>query len=83
VSSTSSAMSKLPFGSGLAMSKIPGCVVPGPFGSFVLAGAVVAVGSGEVVGAAEGASAVAGGVGAEGVPLFAAGAARGSSGAVR
>jgi hypothetical protein len=81
VSSTSSAMSKLPLGSGLAMSRIPGCVVPGPFGSFVLAGAVV-VGSGEVVGEAEGVSTVAGDAGAEGVPPSATGAARGSSGAV-
>jgi hypothetical protein len=34
--STISATSKLPSGNGLAMSKMPGSVVPGPFGSFVL-----------------------------------------------
>jgi hypothetical protein len=35
------------------MSKMPGSVVPGPFGSFVLTGAVVGVGFGEVVGDGE------------------------------
>jgi hypothetical protein len=35
------------------MSKMPGSVVPGPFGSFVLTGAVVGRGFGEVVGDAE------------------------------
>lgn len=83
MSSTSSAMSKLPSRSGLAMSKIPGCVVPGPVGSFVLAGAVVAVGSCEVVGEAEAVPTVEGSAGDEGVPLSATGAARGSSGAAR
>jgi hypothetical protein len=35
------------------MSKMPGSVVPGPFGSFALTGAVVGVGFGEVVGDGE------------------------------
>ena len=51
--STISATSKLPSRNGLAMSKMPGSVVPGPFGSFVLTGAVVGVGFGEVVGDGE------------------------------
>ena len=34
VSSTISAMSKLPSRNGLAMSRMPGSVIPGPFGSF-------------------------------------------------
>ena len=34
VNRTSSAMSKLPSRNGLAMSRMPGSVVPGPFGRF-------------------------------------------------
>ena len=67
-----SAISKLPSRKGLAMSKMPGSVVPGPFGSFVLAGAVVGVGCGVFGdGEADGA--------AEGVLLATGGADRGSS----
>jgi hypothetical protein len=74
VSNMISAISKLPSGNGLAMSKMPGSVVPGPFGSFVLAGAVVGLrcggfGDGEADGAAA----------AEGVLLATGGADRGSS----
>ena len=54
--STILATSKLPSRSGLAISKMPGSVVPGPFGSFVLTGAAVGMGLGEVAddGEAEG-----------------------------
>ena len=55
-SRTISAMSKEPPGSGLAMSRIPGLVVPGPFGSLTSFGGVVGtVRSGEVVEEAVGA----------------------------
>ena len=55
-SSTISATSKLPSGSGLAMTRMPGWVVPGPFGNFALVGVVVrdvgvVVGDGEPEGA--------------------------------
>jgi hypothetical protein len=46
LSSTISAMSKLPSRNGLAMSKMPGSVVPGPCGSFAVAGTVEGVGCG-------------------------------------
>ncbi len=47
---TISAMSKLPSRSGLAMSRTPGCVVPGPFGSDLdVLGGVVRMGCAEVV----------------------------------
>jgi hypothetical protein len=84
LSSTISATSKLPSGSGLAISKIPGWVVPGPFGSFALVEVVVRVAVGEVVGDgdAEGAWVGAGPVNDGGPPAFA-GADRGSSGASR
>ena len=81
LSSTISATSKLPSGSGLATSRMPGWVVPGPFGNFALVGVVVvrdvgaALGDGEAEGV--------GGVEFEavGVALATAGAERGSSGA--
>ena len=50
LSSTISATSKLPSGSGLAMSRMPGWVVPGPFGSSASVGVVVRV---EVLGDGE------------------------------
>ncbi|HJY44322.1 MAG TPA: hypothetical protein VJ301_06840 [Propionibacteriaceae bacterium] len=63
------------------MSKMPGSVVPGPFGSFVLIGAVVEGGFGEVVGGgeAEGVRTVGVGVVADGGLLATEGADRGSS----
>jgi len=67
------------------MSKIPGWVVPGPFGSFTLEEVVVRVGVAEGVGdgEAEVASAVGAGLVSDGgTPAFA-GADRGSSGASR
>jgi hypothetical protein len=73
VSSTISAISKLPSRNGLAMSKMPGSVVPGPFGSIVLAGAVEGWGCGD--GEAEGVRTAV----AEGVLLVTEGADRGSS----
>jgi hypothetical protein len=54
---TISAMSKLPSRSGLAKSRMPGCVVPGPFGGGLdVLGGVVRMGGAEVadVGDAEG-----------------------------
>ena len=83
LSSTISATSKLPSGSGLAMSKMPGWVVPGPFGSFALVEVVVRAAVGDVVGDGEADGAWAGGAGLvsdDGPPAFA-GADRGSSGA--
>jgi hypothetical protein len=79
--STISATSKLPSGSGLAMSKMPGSVVPGPFGSFVSAGAVVGMGLGEVVGdgEAEGVRTVGVEAAADGALVATVGADRGSS----
>jgi hypothetical protein len=83
LSSTISATSKLPSGYGLAMSRMPGWVVPGPFGGFALLVLVVRVDVGAVLGDGEPE-----GVGADefetvgkGVPLAIAGAGRGSSGA--
>ena len=80
LSSTISAMSKLPSGSGLAMSRMPACVVPGPFGSFALVGVVVRV---EVSGDGdpEGVVAVEFEAVGKGVALAISGADRGSSGA--
>jgi hypothetical protein len=84
LSSTISATSKLPSGSGLAISKTPGWVVPGPFGSFALVEVVVRVAAGDVVGGdAEGAWAVGVGLVSDGGPSAFAGADRGSSGASR
>lgn len=54
VSSTISAMSKLPSRNGLATSRMPGSVVPGPFGSFAFVWVGVAVGFGEGVADARG-----------------------------
>lgn len=83
VSSTISATSKLPSGSGLATSRMPGWVLPGPFGSFALVEVVGDVDVGAVVGDGEpeGVGPVESEVVAIGVPLAAAGADRGSSGA--
>jgi hypothetical protein len=63
------------------MSKMPGSVVPGPFGSFVLTGAVVGMGFAEVVGdgEADGVRTVGVEVVADGAVLATEGAARGSS----
>jgi hypothetical protein len=85
LSSTISATSKLPSGSGLAMSKIPGWVVPGPFGSLALVAVVVRVVVGEVLGdgEADGAWAVGTGTVSDGGPPASAGADRGSCGASR
>ncbi len=47
-------MSKLPSRSGLAMSRMPGCVVPGPFGRGLdVLGGVVRMGGAEVVDVAD------------------------------
>ena len=53
LSSTISATSKLPSGSGLATSRMPGWVLPGPFGSFALVEVVGDVDVGAVVGDGE------------------------------
>ena len=73
-------MSKLPSGSGLATSRMPGWVVPGPFGSFALVGVVVRV---EVLGDGEpeGVVAVEFEAVGKGVPLAISDVDRGSSGA--
>ena len=78
---TISATSKLPSRSGLAMSKMPGSVVHGPFGSFVLTGAAVGMGLGEVAddGEAEGVPTIGVEAVSEEVLLAAAGVDRGSS----
>ena len=78
LSSTISATSKLPSGSGLAMSKMPGWVVPGPFGSFALVEVVVRAAVGDVVGDGEAEGAWAGGAGlvSDGGPPAFAGASR-------
>ena len=81
-SSTISATSKLPSGSGLATTRMPGWVVPGPFGNFALVGVVVrdvgvVLGDGEP----EGVGAVEFEAVDRGVALAIAGADRGSSGA--
>jgi hypothetical protein len=73
VRSTISAMSKLPSRNGLAMSKMPGSVVPGPRGSVALAGGVGGLACG--VGEADGVRTAV----AEGVLLATEGADRGSS----
>jgi hypothetical protein len=67
------------------MSKIPGWVVPGPFGSFALVEVVVRVDVGDVVGdgEAEGAWAVGAGLVSDDGPPAVAGADRGSPGASR
>jgi hypothetical protein len=83
-SRTISAISKEPPGSGLAMSRIPGCVVPGPFGSLTSFGGVVGtVHTGEVVGDAEGAFAGEAEPAAEGAPPAGVEVDRGSSGPSR
>jgi hypothetical protein len=67
------------------MSKIPGWVVPGPFGSLALVEVVVRVAVGEVVGdgEAEGAWAVGAGPVSDGGAVVPAGADRESSGGSR
>jgi hypothetical protein len=62
------------------MSKIPGWVVPGPFGSFALVAVVVRVAVGEVAGDGEAAGAW---LDSDGGAPASAGAERGSSGASR
>jgi hypothetical protein len=77
-------MSKVPCGMGLAMSRIPGWVLPGPFGSLASV-AVVDVVFADVVddGAVGGGWCVAAGALGGGVPVAIGGADRGKAGASR
>ena len=85
LNSTISATSKLPSGRGLAINRIPGWVVPGPFGSFALVEVVVRFAVDDLVGdgEAEGAWAVGTWLVSDGGASAFARADRGSSGASR